>query len=64
MNNIKTGAHYVVYHHSTEQFQFDDAFFGYEAGENILQVGPTRTFKKAMDAVHIAGNGDILEVDS
>lgn len=64
MKNIKTGGIFTIAHHDTEQFQFDDAFFGYEAGENTIKVGPTEAFKKVMDALHVAGDGDILEVAS
>lgn len=64
INNIKTGGSYRVFNHGVEQYQFDDAFFGPEAGINTLQVWPDKSFKKVMDALRVAGDGDTIEVDS
>lgn len=64
VKNPTTGASFRLAAHDIEQFQFDDAFFGYEAGENILSVWPNKAFRKVMDAVHVAGNGDTIEVAS
>ncbi|OIP54930.1 hypothetical protein AUK10_00275, partial [Candidatus Gracilibacteria bacterium CG2_30_37_12] len=64
VKNIKTGGMYQIFDHGVEQYQFDDAFFGPEAGINTLQVGPDKPFKKIMDALRVAGDGDTIEVDS
>lgn len=64
VTNAKTGGNYRLGHHDIEQYQFDDAFFGYEAGANTIRVGPSKPFKKTMDALHVAGDGDTIEVDS
>lgn len=64
VKNSKTGGSWRLGHHDIEQIQFDDAFFGYGAGANVLSVGPNKAFAKVSDALHVAGDGDVIEADS